>query len=646
VLRKSLLLPLFVALLVFSTGISTVRSDILPRAACQFSKEVYEIGEPIVVYISSMGVLSQPVLVIGKPDGSTSTISLGEQVAGDFVPIAFSIGAAGPPPGYRQAVLYTYFGIPGHQDYVEVARCGYQVQGGPADLVLERVWVSPRNPHQEDMVSLSAEIANMGGTDAYGFRFDIYLDGSLWDTGSVSLPAGSSTTFTSNRQYQAEDGSHDVRGVVNSDRSVQESNYGNNEGSASFFVSPRTVTETVTVTKTSTRTQTQRTTETVTSTLTMTATRTTDTTALQTITANPVTVMQTLTGLVTTTVCSPTVTIAVTTSAQIISNPLLWMVLSTLTMIGAVFQIPHSGRLRTFCRRFVAFFPLAEFCAWLTKRQVRKGLFAVCLISVTVLSITLQAGQEAYGSAVTTTRSVTSTEWTTLTQSLTSTRYVTSKTTETWTSVNTKTSLVTVTRSTTMIIDQRSTSTVFVATTTTVTFTKTSGQTEIIRWIDSMERFASVEIREGKSVWCGHLAVANMINYHLGRAAITPQDVISKVWLGDRMLTSHDIVSALNSFSTDYQMGKHAQSRGFDMNVVIEEIDSDRPVILQTWFGDWPWAEHCSVGGFWGHTSVVLAYDITKSSDGQIVKASVNTYDCGWIDTSNLGTGPELITFN
>jgi hypothetical protein len=355
---------------------------------------------------------------------------------------------------------------------------GYLIKlgpSGPPEIVVVGVWVTPRNPHQEDMVSFGAEIANIGGADAYGFRVEVHLDGYLWDSGTASVSAGSSITLTSDRQYQAEDGSHEVRWIVNSDRSIEESNYGNNEGSANFFVSPRTVTLTEHATITRTKTQTDRHTLTITTTRTLTRTHTTDTTVRNTVTANPVTVTQTLTGLITSMVYSPTVTTTVTVAAQMISNPLVWLAVSTFAMIGALFQLPDSVRLRRFYRRFAALLPLPRALAWLMKREVRKALFAVCLISVIVLSISYQADQQAFASTVTTTRTITVTEWTTLTESITSTRYVTSAMTDTSTLTRTKKGFTTVTPTVTSKIDRRSTTIIYVPTTTTITSKQAKG---------------------------------------------------------------------------------------------------------------------------------------------------------------------------
>jgi hypothetical protein len=140
-------------------------------------------------------------------------------------------------------------------------------------------------------------------------------------------------------------------------------------------------------------------------------------------------------------------------------NPLVWLALSTLGMIGAIFRLPSNGWLSKFCRRFAAFFQFGELLAWLAKSQARKTLLTTCLIGVIVLSISLQVTEQAFGSTVTTTRT---------TQSLTSTRYTTSMATDTSTFMKTKTSFTTITPTSTVTVDRRTTTTVYATTTKTV----------------------------------------------------------------------------------------------------------------------------------------------------------------------------------
>jgi hypothetical protein len=492
-------------------------------------RQTYAIGETIYVHFAIEVPASGQVevqVVEGLPDGSSlvafdQTINLGQEYE--------ITGTAGTPVGPRTLTLYFLY----KTQPVSVASTTFEVIGGLADIYVSRCWVSPTNPLQEDQVTFYASIGNSGGTDASNVEIDSYLDGSLFSTEQTSLPAGESGTWQSSSTWTAQDGSHTLRVVANADRSVQESDYSNDEASCTFFVSPRTVTATLTVTQTSTRTQTQLTTTTIVISTTTTRVYSTDTTVSTTVTGNPVTVTQTftgtttsttyttevtettvqgtswlnpvtvtetLTGLTTSTVYSPTVTVTVTiTAAQMISNPLLWMMLCAFAMMGAVIQLPNNGRLKRLSRCAGNLLP--ALFRWFTRHDVRRTLFAACLVSIVILSITLQASSQATASTVTMTQTLTSTEWTTITQSLTSTvystststetstltrtntltstfiptvtidttRYITSTTTGTSTSTRTSTDLTTITPTTTLTVDHRITTTTYVPTYVTTT---------------------------------------------------------------------------------------------------------------------------------------------------------------------------------
>jgi hypothetical protein len=201
---------------------------------------------------------------------------------------------------------------------------------GPADLIVYQCGVSPANPKQEDPVTFYAIIANIGGSDAYNFRLDLYLDGSLYDSGYLSLRAGESMQVWSDRSWIAEDGQHWIRWVINPDGAIQESNYGNNECGGSFFVSPRTVTLTAYTTITETRTQTEKYTMTTTITTYKGALTTETVTKTITITGKATTTTTTLTGLYTITSYSPTITITVSQAgaAQVVQLPFLIFIIA------------------------------------------------------------------------------------------------------------------------------------------------------------------------------------------------------------------------------------------------------------------------------------------------------------------------------
>lgn len=519
-------------ILAMSLLLSTAFSQ-LPQSTAQggvwTDQQVYSVGQTITVHfdppVSDYSAyphwcLSQTLMLEGP---YSDTIDLSEYPPGTS---SLVLGQADPGDVGTWKVSYFGLSIPdtygeGHCPFYSVmpAVTYFTVVGGSADLVVQNTWVNPGNPLQEDMVSFSAGIANIGGGDASGFRVEVYLDGSLWDSGTASLAAGDSTTFTSDRQYRAEDGSHSVRWVVNPDRSVQESNYGNNEGSTSFFVNPRTITATVTVTETSTRIQTQRVGTTIVVMRTVTVTRTMDTAVQGTVTAKAVTVTRTLTGLSTSTIYSPTVTTTVTALAQIVSNPASWLVLCTLGVIGAVLQLPKGRRTGRFYRWVIARFSLPS----LGRHHVKKVLISLCLIAVIALSISAEVNQ-VIGSTITITRTVTVAEWVTLIESLTETQYVTSTLTETSWSTRTSTGFVTVTPAVTVTVDHRSTTLTHVPTTLIRTVTKTTATGEeaacpftIIDNSDgtTLVRICAKRIEEIRSAqnnvvcgsvigWCGH----------------------------------------------------------------------------------------------------------------------------------------------
>jgi len=436
--------------------------------------EVFPLTDPFTISAGQTGYLEN---VVGPPAGQHR---FDLQVCG-----------AGPPPPETTTTFLMAAVPPGSQEIFHsspvknkekpLSDCQYDstwidaVGGGPADIVVPQCWVSPANPHQEDSVTFHANVANAGGSDAPNVKIDAYLDGGFWSSERDTFAAGQSYEWYSDRSWIAEDGSHTLRVVANADHSVQESDYGNNEASCTFFVSPRTVTATLTFTKTSTRTQTQRTTTTIVIMTTTTKVETARTTIQKTVTVNPVTSTRTLTGLVTSTAYSPTVTVTVTVVSQVVSNPVLWVTLAAFVAFGAVLQRSNSDRLRRLLGRVASLFSLVRFFGWVTRPCVRRALFAVSLIGVVVLAFSLQAGQMAFASRVTTTRTVTVTEWTTFTESLTLTKSVTSTLTKTSSSTMTNTRYTTTTPTTTATIDRRSTTTTYMPTTTTTTSTQAKG---------------------------------------------------------------------------------------------------------------------------------------------------------------------------
>jgi ribosomal protein L40E len=210
-----------------------------------------------------------------------------------------------------------------------------------------------------------------------------------------------------------------------------------------------------------------------------TSTRTVHTTVLKTVTANPLTVSQTRTGVTTSTVYSPTVYTTLE-GAQAVSHPFPWFLLSTFVMITAVVHTASGTRLRKLSRRVEALFPFR--LTALTVTRLRESIFAMSLVSLIVISASGQVGQPASASPATTTLTATVTEWATLAHSVTSTRYVTSIATAT--STFTRTDFTTITPTSTRTVDHRSTTTVYIPTTITNTAKKSDTQTAaLISWL-------------------------------------------------------------------------------------------------------------------------------------------------------------------
>ena len=110
----------------------------------------------------------------------------------------------------------------------------------PADLVLENsgITVEPNTPALNKPVSIRAEIKNTGGIDAIGATVGFY-DGApaaddsnrIGDEQRVDIYSHSSG-FSEKTFYLNTQGSHNIYVVVNQDRSIHESNYGNNQAFA------------------------------------------------------------------------------------------------------------------------------------------------------------------------------------------------------------------------------------------------------------------------------------------------------------------------------------------------------------------------------------------------------------------------------
>ena len=97
------------------------------------------------------------------------------------------------------------------------------------DLVVDSISWTPTSPKEGDSVTFTANIKNIGQADATNFNTKLYVGGNLIDTKNIStLAAGSSTSITFTNKWTATSGCQDVKVVVDSDNTVQESDENNN----------------------------------------------------------------------------------------------------------------------------------------------------------------------------------------------------------------------------------------------------------------------------------------------------------------------------------------------------------------------------------------------------------------------------------
>jgi hypothetical protein len=102
----SLLFMVTLVLGVYPIAIQQTVADILPRVRCHFGKGVYAYGEPVIFYLD-VDVFPNTLLVDIyleelRPNGSSNIVDFGVLNQGSY---EFTIGQAGPPPGYRQCTL-------------------------------------------------------------------------------------------------------------------------------------------------------------------------------------------------------------------------------------------------------------------------------------------------------------------------------------------------------------------------------------------------------------------------------------------------------------------------------------------------------------------------------------------------------------
>lgn len=402
---------------------------------------------------------------------------------------------ASPPENQAYRFSPQQSSCPGNYTWIDVT-------GGLADIYITNCWVTPPNPLQEDQVTFFASIGNSGGADAKNVLIQAYLDGNLFTSERDNLPAGYSSTWSSNTPYTAQDGPHTLRVIANSDHSIPESDYSNDEASCTFYVSPHTITATMTQTTTSTFIQSQWTTTTSTIDQYTTKDTTSQTTIQSTVTANPVLTSTTTTGLSYVTIYSPVITTTVTV-AQAISNPIS-LVAPLILLAGLVAKqenLVETSRIEDFLRLCLRA---------LRSKRSRRILNSLLLITVSLGAIMTMAVKPGYASTITLTSIRSQTLFTTLTTSFTSTRYTTSSITDTSTFTNTNVQYTTTTPTDTITVNSGSTSTVYAPTTlTSYTTPSSAGPISIdVEILDPTCSYAVTDITKGQ-IYCVEVVVNN-----------------------------------------------------------------------------------------------------------------------------------------
>jgi hypothetical protein len=108
---------------------------------------------------------------------------------------------------------------------------------GLPDLIVEAIWTEPDPPVASDYTNIGIKIKNQGNSNATRtFFLEFYFDGIYKGHVYVDgLTAGSSKTFYWNAEiWPSDTNPHTIKGVVDPDNTIIESNEGNNELSKQF----------------------------------------------------------------------------------------------------------------------------------------------------------------------------------------------------------------------------------------------------------------------------------------------------------------------------------------------------------------------------------------------------------------------------
>jgi hypothetical protein len=105
------------------------------------------------------------------------------------------------------------------------------------DLVFQKVGFDKPEPFKDgDLIRFGAVIVNQGDGPAYNFRVEVYLDGWLYDSGTVSLGAHQSDTLWCDNPWKATEGTHTLTWIADTTNVVAESDENNNRMNRTFTV--------------------------------------------------------------------------------------------------------------------------------------------------------------------------------------------------------------------------------------------------------------------------------------------------------------------------------------------------------------------------------------------------------------------------
>ena len=305
------------------------------------SKTTYFAGEPVVVYFQAgyvTGLYGTAEIFVSGPAGTysagTSSIETGRMYTYTISGSAISIS------GYYTVQVEVGLELDVWEGYAS-----FNVVPGVPDLVVMDIRFDKSQPFREStMIQFGASVGNQGGS-ANNFVVEVYLDGALYESGTISLGAGEATVIWTETAWQAIEGTHTVEWVMDATNVVSESNEGNNRMSRSFDVGPRLMTMTATITTTSTRTKTERYTATTSVTTYKGTIQPETVTMTTTFTSQAVTIRTTLVGLYYATSYSPTVTVTVT-KQQGTGEITSLTALAYLTILSGIVIVPLEWRIR------------------------------------------------------------------------------------------------------------------------------------------------------------------------------------------------------------------------------------------------------------------------------------------------------------